>query len=77
MIASEETPLGTNAGLLSAHDGRIEPLLLLRALRRAMTHNSVLQIPLSVIALDRINRHGPTQWRLKTSESGSRVHDAE
>ena len=64
-------PTADHGGLHSRHDGRIDPLLLQQALRKALTEQSVVLHATAVVHLERNDNH----WRLHHTDGDSSVHD--
>ena len=64
-------PTADHGGLHSRHDGRIDPLLLQQALRKALTEQSVELNATAVVHLERNDNH----WRVHHTDGGSSVHD--
>ena len=64
-------PTADHGGLHSRHDGRIDPLLLQQALRKALTEQSVVLNASAVVHLERNDNH----WRVHHTDGDSSVHD--
>ena len=64
-------PTADHGGLHSRHDGRIDPLLLQQALRKALTEQSVELNATTVVHLERNDNH----WRVHHTDGDSSVHD--
>ena len=64
-------PTADHGGLHSRHDGRIDPLLLQQALRKALTEQSVELNATAVVHLERDDNH----WRVHHTDGDSSVHD--
>ena len=64
-------PTADHGGLHSRHDGRIDPLLLQQALRKALTEQSVEPNATAVVHLERNDNH----WRVHHTDGDSSVHD--
>ena len=64
-------PTASHGGLHSRHDGRIDPLLLQQALRKALTKQSVELNATAVVHLERNDNH----WRVHHTDGDSSVHD--
>ena len=64
-------PTARHGGLHSRHDGRVDPLLLQRALRQALAEQSVELNATAVIRLERNNNY----WRVHRADGDSTVHD--
>jgi glycine oxidase len=64
-------PTADHGGLHSRHDGRIDPLLLQQALRKALTEQSVVLNATAVVHLERNDNH----WRVHHTDGDSSVHD--
>ena len=64
-------PTADHGGLHSRHDGRIDPLLLQQALRKALTEQSVELNATAVVHLERNDNH----WRVHHTDGDSSVHD--
>ena len=76
LLPAMDDPLTCLGGLISQRDGRLEPLLLMRAFRLAMASVSVHQHPATVINLERIGTDGSPRWRVETVEGDRRDHQA-
>ena len=64
-------PTADHGGLHSRHDGRIDPLLLQQAMRKALTEQSVELNATAVVHLERNDNH----WRVHHTDGDSSVHD--
>ena len=64
-------PTASDGGLHSLQDGRVDPLLLQRALRLALAEQSVELNPTAVVQLERNNHH----WRVHRADGDRSVHD--
>ena len=64
-------PIARHGGLHSLQDGRVDPLLLQRALRLALAEQSVELNPTAVVQLERNNHH----WRVHRADGDCSVHD--
>ena len=64
-------PTADHGGLHSRHDGRIDPLLLQQAMRKALTEQSVELNATAVVHLERDDNH----WRVHHTDGDSSVHD--
>ena len=63
-------PTARHGGLHSRHDGRVDPLLLQRALRQALAEQSVELNATAVIRLERNDNH----WHVHRADGDSSVH---
>ena len=64
-------PTADHGGLHSRHDGRIDPLLLQQAMRKALTEQSVELNATAVVHLERNDNH----WRVHRADGDSSVHN--
>ena len=64
-------PTASHGGLHSRHDGRIDPLLLQQALRKALKEKSVELNAMAAVQLERNDNH----WRVHQTDGDSSVHD--
>ena len=64
-------PTADHGGLHSRHDGRIDPLLLQQAMRKALTEQSVELNATAVVHLERNDNH----WRVHHTDGDSSLHD--
>ena len=64
-------PAASHGGLLSRHDGRVDPLLLQLALREALVGESVELNATAVVRLER----NDNRWRLHRADGDSSVHN--
>ena len=75
MVPANEIPMQAEGGLLSAEDGRVEPVTFVRALLSSMAIHEVRQIPVKAEALHRTGHDISARWRVVTSDAGSGVYD--
>ena len=68
---AEVWPTASHGGLLSRHDGRVDPLLLQLALREALAEESVELNATAVVRLERNNN----RWRVHLANGDSSVHN--
>ena len=68
---AEIWPTASHGGLLSRHDGRVDPLLLQLALREALAEESVELNATAVIRLER----NDNLWRVHRADGDSSVHN--
>ena len=68
---AEVWPTASHGGLLSRHDGRVDPLLLQLALREALAEESVELNATAVIRLER----NDNLWRVNRADGDSSVHN--
>ena len=68
LIPAMDNPVPCLGGLSSLRDGRLEPLMLQRALRLAMATVSVQQHPAKVRNLKRTGTNDDPRWRVETGE---------
>ena len=68
---AEVWPTASHGGLLSRHDGRVDPLLLQLALREALAEESVELNATAVIRLER----NDNLWRVHRADGDSSVHN--
>ena len=68
---AEIWPTASHGGLLSRHDGRVDPLLLQLALREALAEESVELNATAVVRLERNNN----RWRVHLANGDSSVHN--
>ena len=64
-------PTARHGGLHSRHDGRVDPLLLQRALRQALAEQSVELNATAVVHLERNDNH----WHVHRADGDSSVHN--
>ena len=63
-------PQTDHGAMLSEHDGRIDPLLLLRALRRSLVEHNIELQATEIVELQRRSSSDLSQWRLLTADGG-------
>ena len=68
---AEIWPTASHGGLLSRHDGRVDPLLLQLALREALAEESVELNATAVVRLER----NDNRWRVHRADGDSSVHN--
>ena len=68
---AEVWPTASHGGLLSRHDGRVDPLLLQLALREALAEESVELNATAVVRLERKDN----RWRVHRADGDSSVHN--
>ena len=68
---AEVWPTASHGGLLSRHDGRVDPLLLQLALREALAEESVELNATAVVRLER----NDNRWRVHRADGDSSVHN--
>ena len=68
---AEIWPTASHGGLLSRHDGRVDPLLLQLALREALAEESVELNATTVVRLER----NDNRWRVHRADGDSSVHN--
>ena len=68
---AEVWPTASHGGLLSRHDGRVDPLLLQLALREALAEERVELNATAVVHLERIDN----RWRVHRADGDSSVHN--
>ena len=68
---AEVWPTANHGGLLSRHDGRVDPLLLQLALREALERESVELNATAVVRLER----NDNRWRVHRADGDSSVHN--
>ncbi|QNJ01624.1 putative D-amino-acid dehydrogenase [Synechococcus sp. A15-62] len=64
-------PTASHGGLHSRHDGRIDPLLLQQALRKALAEQNAELNATAVVHLERNDNH----WRVHHTDGNSSIHD--
>ena len=68
-------PRAGNGAMLSERDGRVDPLRLLKALRRSLIQHNVERRATEVLELQRPGSKPRRQWRLITAEGGNETVD--
>ena len=76
LLPAMDDPVPCLGGLSSQRDGRLEPLMLQRALRLAMATVSVQQHPAKVRNLKRTGTNGDPRWRVETGEESCQDYEA-
>ena len=76
LLPATDDPPACLGALSSQRDGRLDPVLLLRALRLAMAGVSVQEQPAQVINLKRSGTMGSPRWRVKTVGDACRDFEA-